>query len=316
MNEENLQQTLSQIDSSDGSTSVLRAGEEKISTGRRVGYFFLSLVPPILCLILQVAALLVVLIPKLVFAIISGELDTSNQQTYMQGYMDLVSNCTSLGVFIYHIIGIFVFGLWYYLSFRKPRPTMGATIRKTTLQAVLVAVICGVALCFFSNGTIIVENTVFPKLVDNYMQLMEQAGFGVDVFTIIASVILAPIGEEFLCRGLTLKFAKKSFGKFWIANILQAFLFGVIHANWVQGIYAFFIGLVLGYLAERYQSLIPCMILHFVVNFSSTTWISALFDALFGDEIPNLPVGLAMVIIPTVIVLALLRKTKKTAEAA
>ena len=62
MNEENLQQTLSQIDSSDGPTSVLRVGEEKISTGRRVGYFFLSLVPPILCLILQVAALLVVLI--------------------------------------------------------------------------------------------------------------------------------------------------------------------------------------------------------------------------------------------------------------
>ncbi|MGN0424592.1 MAG: lysostaphin resistance A-like protein [Acetatifactor sp.] len=312
MNEENLQQALSQIDSSDGPTSVYRAGEQKISTGRRVGYFFLSLVPPILCLILQVAALFVVLIPKLVFAIVSGELDTSNQQTYMQGYMELVSGCASLGVFLYHIIGIFVFGLWYYLSFRKPRPTMGATIRKTTLPAILVAAICGVAMCFFSNGTIIVENALFPKLVDNYMQLMEQAGFGVDVFTIIASILLAPIGEEFLCRGLTLKFAKKCFGKFWISNILQAFLFGVIHANWVQGIYAFFIGLVLGYLAERYHTLIPCIILHFVVNFSSTTWISVLFNAMFGDEIPNLFVGLAMVIIPAVIVIALLHKTKKT----
>lgn len=312
MNEENLQQTLSQTDFSDGPTSVYRAGEQKISSGRRVGYFFLSLVPPILCVILQVVALVIVLLPKLFFAIATGELDTSSQQAYLDGYMDLVASCTSLGILLYHIIGLFVFGLWYYLSFRKPRPTIGSTIRKTTLQAVGVAVISGIALCFFSNGTIVVENALFPQMVDSYMQLMEQAGFGVDVLSIIASVILAPIGEEFLCRGLSLKFAKKCFGKFWIANILQALLFGLIHANWVQGIYAFFIGLVLGYLAERYQSLIPCIILHFVVNFSSTTWLGALFNAIFGDTLPNLFIGLVMVIVPTFIVIALLSKTKQT----
>lgn len=311
MNEENLQQAPARTESSDGPTAVDRKEEQKSSTGAKIGYFFLSFVPAFLCFVLQIAALLVILIPRMVIGMINKTFDTSSAEAYQNSYLELVTGSVTWGIFLYHIIGVVVFGLWYYLSFRKPRPTLKASVRKTTLSAVLVSVICGIALCFFSNGTVVVESHLFPSMVEGYMKLMEQAGFGVDTLSIIASVILAPIGEEFLCRGITLKYAKKCFGKFWMANILQAFLFGAIHGNFVQGLYAFFIGLVLGYLAERYQTLIPCIILHFVVNFSSTTWVSMLFDAMFGDVIPGLLVGLLMLIIPSAIVAALLWKTKK-----
>jgi hypothetical protein len=38
---------------------------------------------------------------------------------------------------------------------------------------------------------------------------------------------------------------------FWVANILQAVLFGIYHMNPLQGIYAFFIGLFLGYVCHK-----------------------------------------------------------------
>ena len=42
-----------------------------------------------------------------------------------------------------------------------------------------------------------------------------------------------------------------------------------LHMNWVQGIYAFLCGLVLGTLFGRYRRLSYCMLLHAAVNGSS-----------------------------------------------
>ena len=312
MNEENLQQTPPQTDSPDRSSSVYRAGEQqRIGIGERVAYFILSLAPTILCWILQIIIISIVWFLVIFSALESGELDMDSSFFTESWNLLRFSSHPTLRIFLYQVIGLFVFGLWYYLSFRKPRPTVKATIRKTTLPAILVAVICGVALCFFANGTAIIGYIFRPEIAGNYSQHTEQAGIGVNILAIFSSVILAPIGEEFSFRGLTLKFAKKSFGKFWLANLLQAFLFGASHGNWVQGIHTFFIGLVLCCLAERYQTLLPCIVLHFVVNFSSATWVRALIHAVSGNEFPSLFAGLAMMIVSAIVVVALLYKTKK-----
>ena len=64
---------------------------------------------------------------------------------------------------------------------------------------------------------------------------------------------------------------KKACGivSFPIANVIQAFLFGVLHMNLVQGCYAFIGGLVLGYVAHKYQSVLASMLLHMFMNVSS-----------------------------------------------
>ena len=59
----------------------------------------------------------------------------------------------------------------------------------------------------------------------------------------VYTIILAPVGEELVFRGLTYRFARKAL-PFWGANILQAALFGVMHLNLFQGLYAFFLGTV------------------------------------------------------------------------
>ena len=88
-------------------------------------------------------------------------------------------------------------------------------------------------------------------------------------------------------------------------------MFGVLHMNWVQGVYAFLIGLIIGYLAERYNSLLPSMIVHFIVNFSSSTW----FPKVIGGTEISLPVGILMVLVPGAIVIAVLYLSRMKNEA-
>ena len=92
--------------------------------------------------------------------------------------------------------------------------------------------------------------------------------------------MMAPIVEEILCRGIVFRLAKHVSVKFWVANVIQALLFGVLHANLVQGTYAFVFGLVLGYVYGKYERIWMCMLLHGVINFSSAI-VSLLWGMLF-----------------------------------
>ncbi len=56
---------------------------------------------------------------------------------------------------------------------------------------------------------------------------------------------------------------------FWVANVVQALLFGLMHGNIVQGLYTFATGLVLGFLCWRLGDLRYPILLHFGLNASS-----------------------------------------------
>ena len=55
-----------------------------------------------------------------------------------------------------------------------------------------------------------------------------------------------------------------------MAIVVQAIMFGVFHMNKLQGIYAFVLGLGLGYIMYLYDSLIITIIIHILFNFIGT----------------------------------------------
>lgn len=69
--------------------------------------------------------------------------------------------------------------------------------------------VLGMLLCVLGNSMVGVEKYLFPTLVDQYQRMMENAGMGTSALTVFASVAVAPIGEELLCRGVTLHYTKK-----------------------------------------------------------------------------------------------------------
>lgn len=276
-----------------------------------VGYFFLALLPCVICILLQIIMAMILMFGYLFMGIASGQADLSSQEAYMEFAMEIAEKVSSPSVLAYHIVGTIVFGVWYYLTFKKPRPTVVDSAKRMNPIIIISSIVAGIGLCFFANATIIVDNYIIPDSLERYIKLAEQAGFGVNALAIVASVCLAPIGEEFLCRGVTLKYGKKAFGNFWAANVLQAFLFALIHMNLIQGIYAFCIGLAAGWLVEKTKSLIPAIILHFVVNFSSSTWIGYVVDAMFGEDMPSLFVGIIFTLLSAAVVVVFLYIVQK-----
>lgn len=274
--------------------SPMKPVEKKLGVGARIGYFFLAFVPIIVSFALQFAISFVVLIAVTVAGIMQGLVDPNNYAVLMEFIMQQALDTSPMITGIYHVLGSLVFFLWYYFSIQKPRPTLKKSFEWFNGKAIAVIVLCGIALNLLANGTVVLESIFTPAIVEAYMQLAEIAGLGTDPFVIFAAIVLAPIGEELLCRGLTLKFANKAFGNFWVANVLQAIVFGVLHANWVQGIYAFLIGLALGWMTKRYNSIIPAMICHAVVNFSSSTWIPVILEPVPA----NVFTGILLTVVP------------------
>ena len=78
-------------------------------------------------------------------------------------------------------------------------------------------------------------------------------------------VIAAPILEELLFRGVILDGLLKNYQP-PRAIAFSAFLFALVHGNLTQGIGAFMIGLLIGWIYWKTQSLIPGMIIHFINN--------------------------------------------------
>lgn len=79
------------------------------------------------------------------------------------------------------------------------------------------------------------------------------------------SIIIAPIIEELLYRGVLLRTLER-YGK-WFAIIISALVFGLMHGNAVQFPVAFVIGLLFGYLTLKY-SIGLSITLHILNNLS------------------------------------------------
>ncbi len=293
-----------EIPVANGNVAPVYPGREtqKLSAGKRIGYFFLAIAPVAACIVLQVIIGLVVVIVALAAVMVRNPQVLTDFDQTMKLYMEVAVEWMPLGIVLAHAVGSIIFWIWYYFSFRKPRPRFGKSCQKMGWKGPLVAIGCGVALAFFANGTAVVEMYIMPSAVEDFEQMAELSGLGVNIWVGIAAVVLAPIGEELVCRGLCLKFAQKSFGKFWIANIFQAAMFGLLHMNWVQGIYAFGIGIVLGWLVQRYNTILVAMLLHLVVNLSNSTWIPTLLA-----PIPEtLGIGILVTVLPWAAIVALM----------
>ena len=101
-------------------------------------------------------------------------------------------------------------------------------------------------------------------LTQEYAELMGTLE-GSKVLVILLTVILAPLGEEFLFRGVTMKKAE-ALMPFLYANVFQAVMFGVYHLNLIQGCYAFVMGMIFGYVARYFHSIWASVLLHACIN--------------------------------------------------
>lgn len=237
---------------------------------KRFGWFWMSMVPALACVVLQITAVFqMVWTAGIVIAVRMAAAGLEwDQNELLDRQNAVLIDMAALGVLNYHVIGIGVFGMWYALiNMGKWKPRQ-KTAAKFYVRSASLAVFIGLALNAFTSQLLEVAYYFVPAVIDDYAQLVDQSGMST-IYTMIAAVLLAPIGEELLCRGVIQHYAGKISRRFYVVNIVQALAFGAMHGNLVQGTYAFLLGLVLGWLRYRYDSLWVPMVIHFVVNLSS-----------------------------------------------
>ena len=82
----------------------------------------------------------------------------------------------------------------------------------------------------------------------------------------LAICIFAPLVEELVFRGAILRVLLDAMRSHWVAIVLSALIFSIIHFNPIQMPHAFFLGLLLGWMYYRTGSIIPGIMLHWVNN--------------------------------------------------
>ena len=137
----------------------------------------------------------------------------------------------------------------------------------------------------------LIEPTVnWIPMPDSIKAIFEKAFVDSPLWDMIVSTcILAPLLEEFLCRGMMLR-GMLTRMKPWKAIAWSSFLFAFMHLNPWQAIPAFLMGLLMGWVYWRTHSLWATIFLHCLNNSLSTLlsriWPDVSVDTGWKDILP------------------------------
>lgn len=256
----------------------------------RSKYFFRSLLPvfSFFCLM----QLISIGVMSVIFFISSWTTDTTEYEGFIEYFYNLFMDYGSIfSLFIYGIAAFFISFFWYrhvykeslsvpdfkqdsdkYELLTKDRQSL-KNYKKSSIFAIIISAIgFQIVMQFFT----VLLAKLMPSWAKMYEDLLEASGLDNSRFgwLVFIYVLFGPLSEEMCFRGLTYEYARKSM-PFWGANFLQAFLFGLFHGNMLQGLMAFCLGLVLGYIYGKTRNIKLTIIFHVTFNFS-TFFISLL----------------------------------------
>lgn len=160
------------------------------------------------------------------------------------------------------------FFTFYITMDKKDKGRITASLEKPKTPLLFVLTIpMGLMLCFVGDYVSSIVASLFESIgitltsVPDY----EIPTNGVPLFLFAFSTIVPPaIIEEFALRSVAMQPLRKYGDRF--AIVMTALVFGLMHRNAVQGIFAFIAGMVFGYIAVAANSVWPAIIVHALNN--------------------------------------------------
>ncbi len=105
------------------------------------------------------------------------------------------------------------------------------------------------------------EWVALPDLMEDTFMEMADEPLGV-----VSMALLAPIVEEMMFRGAIQGYLMRRCSNAWTGIIVTALIFGAIHMNPQQVVYATLLGLIFGWIYYRTRSLLPVIVGHVLNN--------------------------------------------------
>ena len=179
---------------------------------------------------------------------------------YIKDVEQVVAEITVPATIVGNLLAVAVICLIFVC--RKKKVTKELTLRKFSAKAVLPVLLMGLGFNLLTNFAL---GLLPEEILDEYIEASSALVGDIGVWTVILAVIVAPLVEEIVMRGLVYTRMKKGMPVV-VAMLLSSGLFGVLHGQWVWMIYTAVFGMVLVWIFERTQSLYSCMLLHFSYN--------------------------------------------------
>lgn len=119
-----------------------------------------------------------------------------------------------------------------------------------------------------------------PDMLGQEFEILASSAWG-----ILAITILGPVQEEIIMRRIIMKSIYDKKKNVWLAIVVSALIFAVIHGNPIQIVFAFPAGLLLGWLYYRTGSLLIPITGHIVNNsFSCIDLNFKLTEGIYGAQ--------------------------------
>ena len=169
---------------------------------------------------------------------------------------------------------------------RSPRQTL--LLRLPRVEMIPLAALLAVAMHPFIIALNRLIAGLYPMAPEMKRQLADwPTNFAsADVGLLVLCFAAVPaVCEELAFRGFVLS-GCRNLGSTWRAIVASAIFFGVTHAFLQQSINACLLGILLGYLAVKSGSLLPCLIFHFL--YDAMTVLSSKVTPELIDRVPAL----------------------------
>ena len=173
------------------------------------------------------------------------------------------------GAFLGYVIQfslVIIFGLFQ----RKIRSPKGTRLLKFGLAKLDFVIILWGTIIVLATGVVIEPLlNLFPETyLDRLGNIMAAGGW-----MMFTSIVIAPIMEEILFRGILQDALMRKYGVF-VGILIASAVFGIVHLIPQQVVNAFMIGIVLGYIYYRTGALLPVILIHCINNaISYFTWM-------------------------------------------
>lgn len=161
---------------------------------------------------------------------------------------------------------VIIFGLFQ----RKIRSPQGTRLLKFGLAKLDFVIILWGTIMVLATGVVIEPLlNLFPETyLDRLGNIMAAGGW-----MMFTSIVIAPIMEEILFRGILQDALMRKYGVF-VGILIASAVFGIVHLIPQQVVNAFMIGIVLGYIYYRTGALLPVILIHCINNaISYFTWM-------------------------------------------
>lgn len=164
---------------------------------------------------------------------------------------------------------------------------------------ILIIVIAGITLSVGLNQ--LIEISPLKNYSTGFKQISQRIYSDKHIYQLLAVGICAPVLEEILFRGVVFGNLKKVFGSF-LAILFSSLIFGVMHGNMVQFLYAALLGIAFAYIYDKTEVLWTSMLAHASANIFSllATWYGW-NRFLMQTQLVTLVVGIAGVLIGVVV---------------